>query len=148
MKVNVKSAVEFGGKSYKPGVQELPDALYANAAFKAAVKSGAVAIVPRDAAGVQSQASKDARAALAAQTAADRTKAIVDARAGKPNPTIQVSSPETPEPALKSVEEAQAQLPAQADAASPAAESSTTVQATQPAPSAKSKASASGENKS
>lgn len=146
MKVDVKSAVEVGGKRYEPGVQDMPDALYANVRFKELVKDGSVVLMPRDEAGVKAQASKDARAALAAQNAEQVHQAVVDSRAGKPNPSKKIDG--GAEPALKSIEEAQSKLPPPAQAASPAAESPSPAQAAPPAPSAKSKATTPGEKNS
>lgn len=128
MKVNVLKAVELGGKDYQPGVQDVPDHLYANRAFKDLVKNGTVLLVPRDESAQKLQAQSDARMALAAQTAGQDLQTIADASADQKNS----KSFSKNEPTLKSVDEAIAKLPTPAQAASPAAESPSAAQASQP----------------
>lgn len=69
MKVKFSSEKTLAGKKYSKGVTELADKFAYSQAFKALVKAGHVAVLPKDKTAQAIQAQKDTRAAQKAQVA-------------------------------------------------------------------------------
>lgn len=85
MQVTLVKSQNLGNVQYPAGKQELPDALYANASFKALVKSGGAVVHPRNVEAQKAQASKDARALAKAIGSQANAAATVEERKGLSN---------------------------------------------------------------
>ena len=77
MKVNFLAPQKLGNRLYKKGEQIVPHALAYNGAFKKLVKSGAIAILPRDVAAQKIQLSSDMRASAHARDSRLKKKADI-----------------------------------------------------------------------
>jgi hypothetical protein len=93
MQVIFTKAMKLGGRVFAKGKQEAPDHLFYNVAFKKLVQSGAVQVVPRDAASQKIQTSKDMKVLQKAKVA---RKAALAKKANKALQSVQGASSANP----------------------------------------------------
>jgi hypothetical protein len=80
MEVIFSKPTVLGNRSYKKGKQEVPDSLAHNLAFKKLIQSGAVQVVPRDAARQKIQTAKDTKVLQKAKAMRKAHKALQSAQ--------------------------------------------------------------------